>query len=70
MVLSDPTFALTESQLRSAALFVNQNLQNLQNLRNLRNLQNLQNLRQGCGADDNVLRCCEKLVAIEGVGVE
>ena len=64
MVLSDPTFALTESQLRSAALFVNQNLQNL------RNLQNLQNLRQGCGADDNVLRCCEKLVAIEGVGVE
>lgn len=58
MVLSDPTFALTESQLRSAALFVNQNLQNLQNL------------RQGCGADDNVLRCCEKLVAIEGVGVE
>ena len=57
MVLSDPTFALTESQLRSAALFVNQNLQNLQNL------------RQGCGADDNVLRCCEKLVAIEGVGV-
>lgn len=64
MVLSDPTFALTESQLRSAALFVNQNLQNLRNLRNL------QNLRQGCGADDNVLRCCEKLVAIEGVGVE
>lgn len=61
MVLSDPTFALTESQLRSAALFVNQNLQNLRNLRNL---------RQGCGADDNVLRCCEKLVAIEGVGVE
>lgn len=58
MVLSDPTFALTESQLRSAALFVNQNLRNLQNL------------RQGCGADDNVLRCCEKLVAIEGVGVE
>ena len=55
MVLSDPTFALTESQLRSAAFFVNQNLQNL---------------RQGCGADDNVLRCCEKLVAIEGVGVE
>ena len=52
MVLSDSTFALTESQLRSAALFVNQNL------------------RQGCGADDNVLRCCEKLVAIEGVGVE
>ena len=64
MVLSDPTFALTESQLRSAAVFVNQNLQNLRNLRNL------QNLRQGCGADDNVLRCCEKLVAIEGVGVE
>lgn len=61
MVLSDPTFALTESQLRSAALFVNQNLWNLRNL---------QNLRQGCGADDNVLRCCEKLVAIEGVGVE
>lgn len=61
MVLSDPTFALTESQLRSAALFVNQNL---------RNLQNLWNLRQGCGADDNVLRCCEKLVAIEGVGVK
>ena len=61
MVLSDPTFALTESQLRSAALFVNQNLQNLQNL---------WNLRQGRGADDNVLRCCEKLVAIEGVGVE
>ena len=58
MVLSDPTFALTESQLRSAALFVNQNLRNLRNL------------RQGCGADDNVLRCCEKLVAIEGVGVE
>ena len=58
MVLSDPTFALTESQLRSAALFVNQNLRNLRNL------------RQGRGADDNVLRCCEKLVAIEGVGVE
>ena len=58
MVLSDPTFALTESQLRSAALFVNQNLRNLWNL------------RQSCGADDNVLRCCEKLVAIEGVGVE
>lgn len=58
MVLSDPTFALTESQLRSAALFVNQNLRNLWNL------------RQGCGADDNVLRCCEKLAAIEGVGVE
>lgn len=58
MVLSDPTFALTESQLRSAALFVNQNLWNFRNL------------RQGCGADDNVLRCCEKLVAIEGVGVE
>ena len=52
MVLSDPTFALTESQLRSAALFVNRNL------------------RQGRGTDDNVLRCCEKLVAIEGVGVE
>ena len=61
MVLSDPTFALTESQLRSAALFVNQNLQNLRNL---------WNLRQSRGADDNVLRCCEKLVAIEGVGVE
>lgn len=57
MVLSDPTFALTESQLRSAALFVNQNLRNSQNL------------QQGCGADDNVLRCCEKLVAIEGVEV-
>ena len=61
MVLSDPTFALTESQLRSAALFVNQNLRNLRHLRNL---------RQGCGAAENVLRCCEKLVAIEGVGVE
>ena len=58
MVLSDPTFALTESQLRSAALFVNQNLRDLRTP------------RQGCGADDNVLRCCEKLVAIEGVGVE
>lgn len=51
VVLSDPSFALTESQLRSAAHFVNQNLQQRT-------------------YDDNVLRCCEKLVAIEGVGMK